>query len=70
MVKATVNGKGRIVDLKIDPSVLKACQVDMLEDMIKAAVSAAQSRAADAAAAAVKELTGGLNLPGMEGMMP
>ncbi len=64
-VRATVNGKLMLVDVKIDPAVLQdeATDVEMLEDLVKAAVSAAQSQAAHAAQAAMKELTGGLDLP-------
>jgi nucleoid-associated protein EbfC len=69
MVKATVNGKFQMVDLKLDPQVVKDGDVEMLEDLIKAAVSAAQTDAARAAEAAMKDLTGGMGLPGMEGLL-
>jgi nucleoid-associated protein EbfC len=64
-VRATVNGKLQLTDLKIDPSVLSDGQMDsgMLEDLLKAAVSAAQEKATQAAAEAMKELTGGMELP-------
>ena len=70
-VRAIVNGKGRLVDVEIDPELLGDPQLDagMLEDLIRAAVSAAQKKAADAAARAMEELTGGLSLPGIEGLM-
>ena len=67
-VAATVNGKLALVDVKIAPAVLADCDAAMLEDLVKAAVTAAQEKAAMAAAAAMKELTGGMALPGMEGM--
>lgn len=65
MVTATVNGKLAMVDLKIDSRVFSeaASDVAMLEDLVKAAVSAAQAKATEAAAAAMKELTGGMDLP-------
>ena len=71
-VKATVNGKMVLTDLKIDREVLADEQTDteMLEDLVKAAVSSAQQQAADAAAEAMKELTGGMDIPGLSGMMP
>ncbi len=71
-VRATVSGKMALMDLKIDRSVLADDQMDteMLEDLIKAAVASAQQQAADAAAAAMKELTGGMELPGLEGLLP
>ena len=61
-----------LVDVKIDPAALSDDRMDaeMLEDLIKAAVSAAQRLAADAAAEAMKELTGGIDIPGLNGMIP
>ena len=58
-VSVTVNGKLKLVDLTIDPAV----DVAMLEDYIKAAISTAQAQAAEAAEEAMKELTGGMDLP-------
>lgn len=65
VVSATVNGKMLLTDLKIAPSVLGDGQADaaMLEDMVKAAISCAQGQAATATEAAMKELTGGFELP-------
>ncbi|SRR5690554_4557615 len=62
-VSATVNGKMMLTDLKMDPKVLADNDPEMIEDLVKAAVSAAQAQAADAAAEAMKELTGGMELP-------
>jgi DNA-binding protein YbaB len=61
----------RFVDLKIDRSLLADGQTDaaMLEDLIKAAFSGAQKKAAEAAAAAMNELTGGMNIPGIDGFL-
>jgi hypothetical protein len=71
VVRAVVNGKMRFVDLKIDRSLLADGQTDaaMLEDLIKAALSGAQKQAAAAAAAAMNELTGGMNIPGIDGFL-
>jgi nucleoid-associated protein EbfC len=69
VVSATVTGKMQIVDVSIDPSVFADGDVEMLEDLIKAAVSAAQTKAAEEAAAAMKELTGGMEIPGMTDML-
>ena len=70
-VKATVNGKGELVDIRIDPSCLDGLggQTEMLEGNIKAAVSAAQSAATQAAAEGMKEITGGLDIAGLEELM-
>ena len=72
VVKATVSGKLAVTDVKIDPEAIGdlAGDVEMLEDLIKAAIAAAQRKAADAAAEAMKELTGGMDIPGLGGMMP
>jgi DNA-binding YbaB/EbfC family protein len=69
MVHAVVNGKFQLIDLKIAPQALAAGDIEVLQDLIKAAVSAAQTKAAQAAQSAMKELTGGITLPGMEGLM-
>ena len=65
MVTATVNGKHEVLDLKINPEAVDPDDVDMLQDMIIAAVNEAM-RAADAEAANnMSRLTGGLNLGGL-----
>lgn len=71
-VKATVNGKMALIDLKIDKEVLADPQTDseMLEDLIRTAVATAQQQASDAAAVAMKELTGGVDIPGLSEMLP
>jgi hypothetical protein len=65
VVRATVNGKLLIRDIRIDPALLADASMDagMLEDLIKAAVAAAQEQATAAAAEALKEITGGVELP-------
>jgi len=70
-VEATVNGKLAIRGIKIDPSLLSGGEVDVgiVEDMVKSAVAAAQDKAAAAAAAAMRELTAGLPMDGLEGLM-
>ena len=65
MVKVTVNGEMELVNLTIDPDALDPEDVDMLQDMILAAVNEAM-RSADAEAASnMSRLTGGLNLGGL-----
>ena len=70
-VSATVNGKMQIVDLTIAPHMLddEAVDAEMLADLIKAAVSSAQQKAAVAAQEAMQELTGGMEIPGMGGLL-
>ena len=65
MVTATVNGKHELVNLEINPEAVDPDDVDMLQDMIIAAVNEA-IRTADADAANnMSRLTGGLNLGGL-----
>ncbi|MBL7219676.1 MAG: YbaB/EbfC family nucleoid-associated protein [Phycisphaerae bacterium] len=68
VVEATVTGKMRIVGIKLDKDLLTDVGAEVLEDLIKAAVAGAQEEAADAAKEAMKELTGGVEIPGVSGM--
>jgi len=68
-VRATVNGKMELVALRISPETLKGDDIEMIEDLVKSAVCAAQRKAADGAQAEVQKMTGGLNLPGMENLL-
>jgi len=71
-VTATVNGRLALVDLKIDAHRLASGQLDgeTLADLIKSAISTAQQRAAEATREALKELTGGMDLPaGLGGIL-
>jgi DNA-binding YbaB/EbfC family protein len=67
MVKATVNGKGTVKRLSIDPAVVDPEDVEMLEDLVLAAVSEAQSRAKALYEEEMRKATGGLpmQLPGL-----
>ena len=65
MVTAEVNGKHEVVNLVIDPEAIDPDDVEMLQDMVIAAVNEA-FRTADAEAAAnMSRITGGLNLGGL-----
>ena len=65
MVTASVNGKHELTDLQINPEAVDPDDVEMLQDMVIAAVNEAM-RAADADAASnMSRLTGGLNLGGL-----
>ena len=65
MVTASVNGKHEVVDLKINPEAVDPDDVEMLQDMIIAAVNEAMRTADADAANNMSRLTGGLNLGGM-----
>ncbi|HSJ64781.1 MAG TPA: YbaB/EbfC family nucleoid-associated protein [Gemmatimonadaceae bacterium] len=63
MVTATVDGKGHVRGVKIDPTVVDPADVEMLEDLVLAAVSEAQKKAQTLAQEQMQQLTGGLQLP-------
>ena len=63
MVTVEANGQGTVRSIRIDPSVVNASDVEMLEDLLLAAVTEAQKKAQDLAQRAMGNLTGGLNLP-------
>ena len=65
MVAATVNGKHELVNLEINPEAVDPDDVEMLQDMILAAVNEAMRTADTDAANNMSRLTGGLNLGGM-----
>lgn len=65
MVTAIVNGQQELVGVKIDPVVVDPDDVEMLEDLVVAAVSEALSLANEMASEEMKKLTGGMPLPGM-----
>ena len=63
VVTASVTGKRELQSLKIDPDAVDPDDVEMLEDMIVAAVNEALRAAEHDAAGTMQKLTGGLNLP-------
>ena len=65
MVKATVNGKHEVVDLMINPEAVDPDDVEMLQDMVIAAVNEAMRTADNDSANNMSRLTGGLNLGGL-----
>jgi nucleoid-associated protein EbfC len=56
---------GEVLSIKIDPSVVDAADVEFLEDLVLKGVQEAISKGKEQAAAEMKKLTGGLNIPGM-----
>jgi DNA-binding YbaB/EbfC family protein len=63
LVHATVDGKGELKRVRIDPSLMKADEVEILEDLIVAAAADARAKADSAMQAKMADLTGGLPLP-------
>lgn len=65
MVTATVSGKLELLRLRIDPEVLKSADADMVQDLVVAAVNQAIRNAQAMMAESMKQVTGGLNIPGL-----
>jgi hypothetical protein len=64
LVSVTLNGKGDLKKLKIDPSTMVPDEAEVLEDLIVAAFNDARAKVNAHAEAEMGKLTGGLNLPG------
>lgn len=64
-VRVTANGKQEIVDIKIEPSAVDPEDVEMLEDLILAAVNEALRQVQEMNNNELSKLTGGINLPGL-----
>jgi DNA-binding YbaB/EbfC family protein len=63
MVVVTLSGKGDMTQVKIDPSLLKPEEAEILEDLIVAAHNDAKTKVEEAMKEKMKSLTGGLPLP-------
>ena len=62
-VTVKMDGRKQVLGIKIDPEAVKAGDIELLEDLVLAAVTQAQQRAAELYQAEVKKLTAGLPLP-------
>ncbi|AJQ29833.1 MULTISPECIES: YbaB/EbfC family nucleoid-associated protein [Pelosinus] len=62
-IKVVITGEKQIQSLKIDPSVVDAEDMEMLEDLVTAAVNEAIKKVDDMMAQEMGKLTGGMNLP-------
>ena len=65
VVSATVTGKQELVSISIDPTVVDANDVEMLQDLVVAAVNDALRASRDLAEQKMAAVTGGLKIPGM-----
>ena len=64
-VSCKVNGKKQVLEIKIDESVVDPEDVEMLEDLVMAAVNAAMTDADEMMESEMKKVTGGMNIPGL-----
>ena len=65
MVEAVVNGRQELVSLRIDPEVAVPDDVEMLQDLVLAAINEALNRSREMMAAEMSKLTGGMQIPGL-----
>ena len=65
MVTARVNGRHEVMSLTIQPEAVDPEDVEMLQDMVVAAVNEAMRKAEAEASAGMSKLTGGMNLGGL-----
>ena len=64
-ITATVNGKKELLEIDIDESVVDPEDVEMLEDLVMAAVNEAMRKAENMVNSEMQKITGGLNIPGL-----
>jgi len=65
MVKVTANGRQQIVAIVIEREVVDPGDVEMLQDLVMAAVNDALTKSQEMVAAEMSKLTGGMNIPGL-----
>ncbi|MFH1090827.1 MAG: YbaB/EbfC family nucleoid-associated protein, partial [Pseudomonadota bacterium] len=65
MVAVEANGAQEIVSIKIEKEVVDPEDVDMLQDLLLAAVNEALNKSREMAAAEMQQITGGLSIPGL-----
>jgi hypothetical protein len=66
MVTAVMNGRQELVSLKLEPQIVDPEDIEMLQDLIVAAVNDALRKAQELAASDMGKLAGGLNIPGLK----
>jgi len=65
MVTATVNGRQQVLSIRVEPEVVDPQDVEMLQDLIVAAVNEALKKSQDMMAEEMSKITGGLQIPGL-----
>jgi nucleoid-associated protein EbfC len=65
MIKVVANGKQQIVSIQIEKEVVDPEDVEMLQDLILAAVNDALAKSQEMVSGEMSKLTGGLNIPGL-----
>jgi len=65
MVSVVMSGKQEILSIRIDPEVISKEDVEMLQDLIRAAVNEAIRKSQEMVTEEMKKITGGLSIPGL-----
>jgi DNA-binding YbaB/EbfC family protein len=65
MITVVANGKQEIVSITIEPEVIEAKDIEMLQDLVVAAVNEALRKAQEMASEEMRKITGGLQIPGL-----
>ena len=65
MVTVVANGKQEIVSIKIEPEVVDAKDIEMLQDLVVAAVNEALRKSQEMVSEEMRKITGGLQIPGL-----
>ena len=65
MVKVTANGRQQVLSIQIEKEVVDPDDVEMLQDLILAAINDALAKAQEMVSSEMGKLTGGLNIPGL-----
>ena len=65
MVELTMTGKHQVTKIKLNPDIVQPDDIEMLEDLVAAAVNEAVRVVDEASDEAMGALTGGLNIPGL-----
>ena len=65
MVNIVMNGKQQVLSLRIDPEVVNREDIEMLQDLIVAAVNEAIRKSQEMMTEEMKKITGGLSIPGL-----
>jgi len=65
MVNIVMNGKQEVISIRIDPEVVNREEIDMLQDLIAAAMNEAIRKSHEMMTEEMKKITGGLSIPGL-----
>jgi len=65
MVNVAMNGKQEVLSIRIDPEVVNKEDIEMLQDLLAAAVNEAIRKSQEMMAEEMKKITGGLSIPGI-----